>query len=630
MRTTLVLAAVAGLTLTLAGPAPATPATSAMSTAASAATPAGTPTGPAAGAPGWVQGVAVDRSGRPVAGALVNVLRSRDVPEPGLVDDTTDRRTWTAADGSFRVRQGAGGYLVQVCQPDPEVRTTCRETAQGVDYVVTYVGGSGTTDSWVLQHSLLPASPTTVDLGRVTVQPEARVAGTLSGAPRGEAVRLMRLNNTVAFTTWTDADGHYALDGLVPGRYYLAAGGAGRLPWRSSLLDLAADTDTRVDGRLERGAAILGRLRGPEGAVSRVELLLTRRGRGPVASTLTDRSGRFAVTGLRPGRYDLRLDAGSVWAPTTRTVRLTERGQTRRPVLRVRRGAAVSVDLREAGRAAEGATVELRDRAGTPLLTSAAEGGRATFTGLAAGRYTLVAAGRRGYGVRTLTLGGTGHARPDALVLDRPFLSLRGRTAPKAVVEATTGDLCPPGGTPRFGAFHEIVSADAQGRYEIDGLVPGRYMLGADGWPRTHAPRCWSGVRVRDDRRVDLPLQQGARVVGRLVYGGGTAMPVITSLSYELFHEPGSSTNPTDEHPARARTVGSTGRFAIERLAPGVRTTGRLAREAGEGITDLRFAVVFPFQDGTPYWLDTSSRRVEAPARGTLDLGDVTVQTYGD
>lgn len=605
MRTAIALAA--ATTLLAVTPAPPT-------TAATAATPVIDV--------GWVEGVAVDTVGRPVAGALVNVLRTREVPETGLVADTTDRRTWTGPDGRFRVRQGAGGYLVQICRPDPEVRTNCRETAQGVDFVVTYVGGSGTTDSWVLQQSLLPTSSTARDLGRVTVRPEARLAGTITGAPKGEAVRLMRLNDTVAFTTWTDAAGRYALDGLVPGRYYVAAGGAGRLPWSSAPVELRADTDTRVDGRLARGAAILGRLRSTTGPVSGAELVVSRRGDGPVAAATTDRKGRFEVAGLRHGRYDVRLDPGATWAPIVRTLKVSSAGQTLRPTLRTRRGAGVSVEL------PDGATVELRDRTGTPLLVTAADAGHATFTGLAKGRYTLVAAGPKGYGVRTLTVGGTGTTRLGRLALDHEFLTLTGRTAPKAVVEATTGDLCPADGTHRYGAFHEIVSADAQGRYEIGRLVPGRYMLGADGWPRTHAPRCWSGVRIRADREVDLRLQQGVRATGRLVYAG-TTLPVVTSLSYELFHRPGSATNPTEEHPARARTVGATGRFTIERLTPGVRTTGRLAREAGDGITDLRFGVVFPFQDGTPYWLDTEARPVGVPARGTLDLGDVAVTTYG-
>jgi hypothetical protein len=152
-------------------------------------------------------------------------------------------------------------------------------------------------------------------------------------------------------------------------------------------------------------------------------------------------------------------------------------------------------------------------------------------------------------------------------------------------------------------------------------------MLGADGWPRDHAPRCWSGVRIEKDLRRNLPLERGAAVTGRLVYAG-TTQPVVTSLSYELFHRPGLTTNPTEEHPARGRSAGATGRFSIERVTPGSRVTGRLAREAGDNINDESFIVIFPFQDGTPYWLDTVSTSMTIGS-GPRDLGDIAVSTYG-
>ncbi len=79
----------------------------------------------------------------------------------------------------------------------------------------------------------------------------------------------------------------------------------------------------------------------------------------------------------------------------------------------------------------------------------------------------------------------------------------------------------------------------------------------------------------------------------------------------------------------RARTVGATGRFQIRRLPPGVDVTGRLAREAGEGINDESFFVTFPYQDGTPYWLDTEARPLAVPTRGTVALGDIAVTVHG-
>ncbi|WP_344771656.1 hypothetical protein, partial [Nocardioides daeguensis] len=190
--------------------------------------------------------------------------------------------------------------------------------------------------------------------------------------------------------------------------------------------------------------------------------------------------------------------------------------------------------------------------------------------------------------------------------------------------DTPSGDLCPPEKkNPTYGAFHEIEVADAQGRYRIRGLVPGRVMIGADGWPHGGVPRCRSGLRLNGSRVIDLPLQRGGTVTGRLVYGD-TRTPVITNLSYELGFTPGSRFNPTEEHPSRSRTNGDTGRFAIRGFRGG-RATGFLAERSGEGINDPEFQVIFPYQDGTPYWLETEKVPLVLRAGSRRDLGDVVV-----
>ena len=129
--------------------------------------------------------------------------------------------------------------------------------------------------------------------------------------------------------------------------------------------------------------------------------------------------------------------------------------------------------------------------------------------------------------------------------LDQPLLTLRGRTAPHAVVEATTSDLCPADAPEKHGGFHEIEVADAEGRYVIRGLVPGdRWMVARGRVPpqlRTDLPR----------RREDLvvaAVRRAARgrhtVTGRLVYAG-TDLPVITTIGYEVTYPAGQVTNPT-------------------------------------------------------------------------------------
>ena len=578
---------------------------------------------------GWVTGRVVDDAGVPVAGALVNVAGPAEVVERGLLPDRTDRRTRTRADGTFRVRQDGRGYLVQVCEPDPERPTTCQEPGAGVDHLIAYAGPDGTTDSWVQHTQLFAPAATDRAVGTVVVRPPARVSGTVRNLPRGQ-VRVMRLNDTVAHYGRTDGRGRYAVTGLAPGTYYVAAGGEGRLPWRSAPVTVSAEQPGRVDGVVHRGgvlsAAVVSRGLQP---VTGLEVLVTRGDGTPYASSVTDARGRIRVSGLTRGRWWVGVrDAGSDWQPHMVRFRVERTDSTVSLTLHLRPGARIVVPLTEDGATPRRTTDELRDADGDVVLVGRSEGGTATYTGLRPGTYTLTAAGQDGWARRTVTVCEGQSVRTRRLELSRPFLTIRGRTAPGAVVEATTSDLCPADGPATYGAFHEISDrADAQGRYVLSGLVGGRHMVGADAWPGTHAPRCWDDVAIETDRRLDLPLAAGATVTGRLVYAG-TSRPVITTLSYELLHPAGRTTNPTSEHPSVARARGTTGVFTIPRIGAGP-ATGVLATESREGITHPSFFVLHPYQDGTPYWLEAEPRPLTLAAGQRVDLGDVELTLRG-
>ncbi|MCW2813710.1 MAG: hypothetical protein JWN84_1165 [Nocardioides sp.] len=598
-----------------------------------AAIPAASATAPATQASstdvGWVTGRVVDEAGRPVAGALVNAAGPLEVVERGLLPYRTDRRTRTRADGTFRVRQDGRGYLVQVCEPDPERPTTCREPGAGVDHLIAYAGPDGTTDSWVQHTQLFAAAATDRAVGTLVVRPPARVTGTVQNLPHGQ-VRVMRLNDTVAYYGRTDGRGRYAVTGLAPGTYYVAAGGEGRSEWRSAPVTISATQPGRADGVVHRGgvlsAAVVSRGLEP---VTGLEVLVTRGDGTPYASSVTDARGRIRVTGLTRGRWWVGVrDAGSYWQPHMVRFTVERTDSTVSLTLHLRPGARIVVPLTEDGATPRRTSDELRDADGDVVLVGRSEGGTATYTGLRPGIYTLTASGDDGWAQRTVTVGAGETVRTRRLDLGRPFLTLRGRTAPGAVVEATTSDLCPADAQPTYGAFHEISDrADAQGHYVLRGLVGGRHMVGADAWPGTHAPRCWDDVAITADRRLDLPLAAGATVTGRLVYAG-TSRPVITTLSYELLHPAGRTTGPTSEHPSVARTRGTTGVFSVPRVGSGT-VTGVLATESREGITHPSFFVLHPYQDGTPYWLEAEPRPLTLTTGQRVDLGDVELTLHG-
>ncbi|WP_183092646.1 carboxypeptidase-like regulatory domain-containing protein [Nocardioides stalactiti] len=598
-----------------AGLAPTLPALAGSATAAAPTTMAG---------PGWVTGVVVDDAGNPVPGALVNVLAPREVPGLEILGDT-DRRAVTDSEGRFRVRQDPRGFLVQVCEKQVEAPTSCT-TPDRSDHLMRYAGPDGQHDSWVLHTDLYDATKSDLDVGTVELQDPARITGTLEGAEY-EGVQLLRLDGSVAWRGQTDEHGAFAFEGLVPGTYSVRAGGFGSLVWESDEVTIDADHPGLLHGSLEPGVTLTGKAydEATGEPARRTEIFLADGDGDWIASLFTTRRGTYTFTGLLPGDYQVgKLIHSGAFVPSHELVTVDEDDVKVRQDVPLSRGATATIRLRGTDGRVDS---ELRDVDGNVIYPNLVrEDGSATYPGLARGTYTLVAKDRQGYGLRTFRVREIKDYDLGRLRLDEELLTLRGRTAPFAVVEATTSDLCPADDPERHAGFHEIEQADAEGRYVIRGLVPGdRWMVAADGYPRNYAPICHEDVKIWSSRRFDVPLEVGHRVTGRLVYAG-TDLPVITTLAYQVTYPQGQVTNPTREHPTRIRTRGATGEFTLTRLSSGA-ATGSLVTYDLDEVTDPRLSVVFPAQPGTPYWLEAEP--IELDIQDDLDLGDIELVLQG-
>jgi hypothetical protein len=367
-----------------------------------------------------------------------------------------------------------------------------------------------------------------------------------------------------AVTARSADDGSFALVGLEPGAWVLAASGEGGASAREVV---EAGTEEAVELRLEGAGAIAGRVIGEDG--SPVEGASVAGFGGPneqLEPAPADAGGAFTLPGVAPGQYRVWASADG-WAQAQAQVTV-EAGRTASVELTLKRGGTVS------GRvlgltAAEMARCQVFSRG---ARTQPAPDGTFTLTGVPVGRgevgaFVLPESKRRSAPVEVVAAGQTANVELDFSRGARLFGSVRrrGAPAPGVIVEAAGGG----GGA--------TTTADAQGQWEIAGIEPGRVEVRArDRSSRVLAAR---EVEVSGDARVELEIQGGT------LRGTVVALPERTPLVGAAVTAEGGTPPFTRDARTDAR-----GMFTLEDLPDGdlvVRATaeGYAAAEANATVS---------------------------------------------
>jgi Carboxypeptidase regulatory-like domain len=241
-----------------------------------------------------------DRFGLPVDGALVGVPMALHALDGTVVD-----RTFSAADGSFRLHAPAPGSYVVLATPG-----VFRPHAE-----LVALDGVPARRRFALRRAT-PVGGAVRDAADIPV-----VGATVTVTDPEGGVRAVRR---------TGADGTWECPELEPGTYTVAVLAPGREPVAERLVVAEATPagrrTTRHDVRVPVARfGVRGQVLSASGrAVAESLVVLMGADGRVVASTVTDRSGHFAVEDLAEGRY---LLTASGYAPVTAQVTVARGGQ---------------------------------------------------------------------------------------------------------------------------------------------------------------------------------------------------------------------------------------------------------------------------------------------------------------
>ncbi len=280
-----------------------------------------------------VTGTVTDRSGGPIAGALVEAS-----PIHGLLSTRDPHATAAVTDaaGKYALPVGEGRHRLQATHPEYVGEARVAEAGSAGAVVDFTLMPGGVIEGIVRE--LRTGTP--IPGAQVTHVREA-----MAGLPFGQRMTVTAGRGIVT----ADAEGRFRITGLSPGAIRLTARAAGLATREPTVVPLGvagqlAGVEVFVGGAFAVRGTVTVEGGGPAAGVE-----VAAEGRQNAAFTIADASGKFALEGLAPGDVVLRAD-GPDMLPTDRQTRVTVRDRDVEGVkLTVRRGATISGRVEPAG-----------------------------------------------------------------------------------------------------------------------------------------------------------------------------------------------------------------------------------------------------------------------------------------
>ncbi|NOJ92391.1 hypothetical protein HMI51_05490 [Corallococcus coralloides] len=424
----------------------------------------------------------------------------------------------------------------------------------------------------------------------------------------------------------TDPTGHVRL-AAGPGRYLVAVRAPDRAPLLRDVVRPLGESRTALRISLEPAQSLTGRtvVRGSNEPLPLVEIVLTAHARelevwqradapdDERVYATSDERGNFRIDGLAPGTYLLEARAPGYARVVLSRLRIPTEG----PLTLALRLASVIEGFVVDSKGLPAADAEVRV-GGNPsqVVTTGTQGGFSVE--VEPGSHPLSA--RRGEETGALDLPvlcAAGSTVRDVRIQLGPGAVLEGR-----VVEASSGEPVPDARVDVTPSGEDggpgVAVSDAEGRFLVRGLAPGRY--DAKVTALNHSPATRTGLTVAQGERfpVEFKLSRTGSVEGQVRDRSGAPVAAARVSGINVWP------NERDAHPMELRTDAD-GRYRFDGLA-----TGNLSLSAShEGSTvGIRQSVVVEADRTTraDFTLDgtgTVEVRVRA-ARGSLP--DVTLE----